>query len=215
MTARGKSRRRTAAGLQLLIPFALLAGIAYIAGRPARPVIRIDDRTVDDGKRIPLSAAQSATLAGPGGQQSISSILNVRKRMKYGEFVWDDAGVPAGPVWVRIDLGKQLISVFRAGHEIGTAVILYGADEKPTPVGKLAVLEKRKDHRSSLYDAPMPYTMRLTDDGVAIHGSDVRWGAATHGCIGVPLHFADRLFEQVKVGDPVVILPAGSRPGSA
>lgn len=151
-------------------------------------------------------------LPGPLGEPPVGSILNVRKRMKYGEFVWDDAGIPAGRVWVRVDLGKQLISIFRAGHEIGTAVILYGADEKPTPTGQLAVLEKLKDHRSGTYDAPMPYTMRLTDDGVAIHGSNVRWGAATHGCVGVPLGFASKLFEQIKVGDPVIILPAGTAP---
>jgi lipoprotein-anchoring transpeptidase ErfK/SrfK len=35
----------------------------------------------------------------------------------------------------------------------------------------------------------------------------VRWGAATHGCIGLPLEFARRLFEQAKVGDEVVIVP--------
>jgi lipoprotein-anchoring transpeptidase ErfK/SrfK len=53
----------------------------------------------------------------------------------------------------------------------------------------------------------MPYTLRLSDDGVSIHGSSVRWGAATHGCIGVPLPFAERLFEAAKVGDEVDIVP--------
>jgi hypothetical protein len=203
-------------GLRFPIAIALLTGaVAYYASRPTQPVVRIDDRSAEDGKRLPLSVAQVAMLTGPAGEHPVSSILNVRKRMKYGEFVWDEAGIPAGPVWVRIDLGKQLISVFRAGQEIGTAVILYGADEKPTPTGQLAVLEKLKDHRSGTYDAPMPYTMRLTQDGVAIHGSDVRWGAATHGCVGVPLGFAGKLFGQIKVGDPVVILPAGSTPGAS
>jgi lipoprotein-anchoring transpeptidase ErfK/SrfK len=96
--------------------------------------------------------------------------------------------------------------VFRGGHEIGTAVALYGADSKRTPVGEFPIQWKGKDHRSSLYDAPMPYTLRLTGDGVAIHGSDVRWGAATHGCIGVPSEFARRLFAEAKIGDRVVIL---------
>ena len=52
----------------------------------------------------------------------------------------------------------------------------------------------------------MPYTLRLTADGVAIHGSDVRWGAATHGCIGVPVEFAAKLFDEVAKGDHVVIV---------
>jgi lipoprotein-anchoring transpeptidase ErfK/SrfK len=57
----------------------------------------------------------------------------------------------------------------------------------------------------------MPYTLRLTNDGVSIHASDVRWGAATHGCIGVPLAFAQRLFEAATVGDEVSVVPAGAR----
>jgi lipoprotein-anchoring transpeptidase ErfK/SrfK len=106
---------------------------------------------------------------------------------------------------VRVDLKSQLISVFRSGHEIGTAVILYGADGVPTPTGKFPILAKLKDHRSATYDAPMPYTLRLTADGVSIHASNVRWGYATHGCIGVPEAFAARLFAAASVGDEVFI----------
>ncbi len=40
----------------------------------------------------------------------------------------------------------------------------------------------------------MPYMLRLTGDGVAIHDSKVEWGYATHGCIGVPVAFAKALF---------------------
>jgi len=199
-----------------LLPVALLVGAgAFLASRPSKPAMHIDLSRAPLGARIPLSGAQAAMLSGPDGEPPVVSILNVRKRMKYGEFVWNDTGVRPGNLWVRIDLERQIISAFRAGNEIGTAVILYGADEKPTPTGELSIREKLKDHRSNTYDAPMPYTMRLTDDGVAIHGSNVRWGAATHGCIGVPLDFAAKLFEQVKVGDPVVIIPARRKPKTA
>jgi lipoprotein-anchoring transpeptidase ErfK/SrfK len=110
---------------------------------------------------------------------------------------------------VRVDLSAQIVSVFRAGHEIGTATLLFGADEKPTPEGRFAILQKRKDHVSSLYDAPMPYMLRLTGDGIAIHGSDVRSGAATHGCVGVPLAFAEKLFQQARLGGEVVVIRGG------
>ena len=138
--------------------------------------------------------------------RDVKSILNVTRPMQYGEYRWDEKNVPQGPIWVRVDLKRQLISIFRGGHEIGTAVILYGADEKETPVGVFPVLAKIRDHKSITYDnAPMPYTLRLTGDGVAIHGSDVRWGRATHGCIGVPVEFAHKVFNQVSKGDPVTI----------
>jgi len=116
-------------------------------------------------------------------------------------------------LWIRVDLGAQLMSVFLGGHEIGTSVIVYGGDNKQTPGGKLHILARDKDHRSSIYDADMPYTLQLTYDGVAIHGSDVRQGRATHGCIGVPLEFARRLFDAAKVGDEVTIIrPAEAAP---
>jgi hypothetical protein len=139
--------------------------------------------------------------------RDVKSVLNVPKPMRYGDYLWDEKNVPDGPIWVRVDLKRQLISVFRGGHQIGTAVILYGASEKETPAGVFPVLAKMRDHKSITYDnAPMPYTLRLTDDGVSIHGSDVRWGRATHGCIGVPLEFAHKLFDQVAKGDQVTIV---------
>lgn len=52
----------------------------------------------------------------------------------------------------------------------------------------------------------MPWTLRLTWDGVAIHGgSTVELGYASHGCVGVPNEFASRLFSIVKVGDVVIV----------
>ena len=149
----------------------------------------------------------------------IKSILDVPHQMDYGDYVWKDEGVPPGPAWIRVDLKAQLMSVFRGGHEIGTAVILYGADGLPTPTGKFPILAKLKDHRSITYDnALMPYTLRLTGDGVSIHGSDVRWGFATHGCVGIPKAFAAKLFDVVKVGDPVFIVsgePHANKPSKS
>lgn len=154
---------------------------------------------------VPAAAVRQA-LANGQIDHPIKTVLNVPEPMSYGDYRWDEKGVPAGPIWIWVDPKSQLISVFRAGHEIGTAVILYGASDVPTPLGKFPILAKFKDHRSATYDnAPMPYTLRLTADGVSIHASDVRWGYATHGCIGVPMAFAARLFAVASVGDEVFI----------
>ena len=148
-------------------------------------------------------------LSLPDGRKEIvRSVLNITTPMHFGSFVWNEDHIPQGPVWVRIDLNRQLMSVFRAGHEIGSAVILYGTDRKPTPTGSFTILEKNAHYYSRSYDAPMPYMLRLTNDGVAIHGSNVREGWASHGCIGVPLDFARLLFAAAGKGDLVVILPA-------
>jgi hypothetical protein len=158
--------------------------------------------------RIMLSPAQVHQAMAAGLiDHPIKSILDIPDRMQYGDFRWDERGVPQGRAWIRVDLKSQLLSVFRAGHEIGTAVILYGTDGYPTPTGKFPILAKLKDHRSATYDnAPMPYTLRLRNDGVSIHGSNVRYGFASHGCIGVPKAFAAKLFDVVRTGDEVLIV---------
>lgn len=193
------------AGAMALTP--ALSSSAYAAAPEATPAPAIPPG------RITLTPVQVREAYRAGLiDRPIKSLLDVRERMEYGEFRWNDRGIPPGPVWIRIDLKAQLISVFRSGHEIGTAVILYGTDGLPTPTGKFPILAKWKDHRSATYDnAPMPYTLRLTKDGVAIHGSNVRWGFATHGCIGIPTDFAAKVFTVVRVGDPVLIVSGKHR----
>jgi len=162
------------------------------------------------GTRIWYAANDYPRLKLPGGHEEIvRSALNIKGPMQFGSFIWDEERVPKkGAMWVRVDLEHQILSVFRGGHEIGSAVILYGTDGKPTPTGDFKVLQKAADYHSHAYDAAMPFMLRLTDDGVAIHGSNVREGYATHGCIGVPPDFAKRLFTAMAKGDPVFIVPA-------
>lgn len=144
------------------------------------------------------------TLSGMAPSE-VRSLLAITTPLRYGQSVWKAAGVGPGPLSIRVDREKQILSVFRGGHEIATTVILYGAPEKPTPSGRYPVKGKSLHHISRRYGAEMPYSLWLTDDGIAIHASDVRQGAATHGCIGVPKDFARRLYDLVQPGVPVVI----------
>jgi lipoprotein-anchoring transpeptidase ErfK/SrfK len=153
----------------------------------------------------PLAALPAKPIAPEDEPFVIKRILDVPKPFRHGDYAWDDAGVPAGPLVITVDLAAQVLSVFRGGYEIGAAVILYGASDKPTPLGVFPITQKDATHVSNLYDAPMPYMLRLTNDGVAIHGSEVDWNYATHGCIGVPVKFAKLLFAQAKLGDRVII----------
>ncbi|HZC38153.1 MAG TPA: L,D-transpeptidase family protein [Sphingomicrobium sp.] len=196
----------------LLIGGAAATALALRSQDHARAAPRVEAPPAPHD-RIALSPAQVREAYSAGLiDHPIKTILNVPHSMTYGEFIWDDKGVPAGPTWIRVDLHAQLMSVFRSGHEIGTAVVLYGADGLPTPTGKFPILAKLKDHRSITYDnAPMPYTLRLTPDGVSIHGSNVRWGFATHGCIGIPKAFAAKVFDVVKAGDEVLIVSGKAR----
>jgi len=200
--------------LKLLVAAALLAtSLSVIAASAALgPAAEPAPAGVRSGPanlpaRIALTADEAHQAAETGRMaMPVSTLLNIRAPLRYGEFRWDDSGVPPGPVWISIDLHNQLVSVFRGPNEIGTAVILYGAGSNETPIGTFRILAKFRKHRSETYDgAAMPYTLRLTDDGVSIHGSNVREGYATHGCIGIPLDFAAKLFDSASRGDEVVI----------
>jgi lipoprotein-anchoring transpeptidase ErfK/SrfK len=106
-----------------------------------------------------------------------------------------------------VDLEARVLSVFKGGHEIGAAAVLLGTDDYPTPIGTFPILRKQRHNVSEKYDnAPMPWSMFLTQDGVAIHGgSQIENGYASHGCIAGPDEFVSRIFAIAKPGDKVVI----------
>ncbi|MBK6802127.1 L,D-transpeptidase family protein [Novosphingobium sp.] len=136
----------------------------------------------------------------------IKRILPITGPIRYGEWHWDEKDVPAGPTVITVDLDARVLSVFRGGYEIGATAVLLGTSEKPTPLGVFPIKWKKADHYSRTYDlAPMPFTQNLTDDGVAIHGTKVEKGYASHGCVGVPNDFAKKLFAVTQTGDKVYI----------
>lgn len=136
----------------------------------------------------------------------IKRILPISGPLRYGDWHWDEANVPAGPLVITVDLDARVLSVFRGGYEIAATAVLLGTTEKPTPTGLFPITEKDADHRSNIYDgAPMPYMMRLTNTGITIHGTKVQNGFASHGCVGVPTPFAKKLFGIAALGTPVYI----------
>lgn len=136
----------------------------------------------------------------------VHTVAEIDAPLYYGDYFWDEEGAPKGFAQIVVDLDEEQIYVYRGGVEIARAVITRGWEKYQTPVGTFPILEKDADHYSSTYDnAPMPYNLRLTWRGVAIHGAQVDDEAATHGCIGVPLEFARMLFNNVRVGDKVLV----------
>src|SRR5436305_14431566 len=107
---------------------------ASALSRPAAPAVA-------PGNRLFLTKAQlDQAIASGTLDRPVRSLLAVKAPLHFGDYAWDDRGIPAGPTWIRVDLGAQLISVFRSGHEIETAVIVYGGESKQTPAGKLHIL---------------------------------------------------------------------------
>ncbi|MFA6219133.1 MAG: L,D-transpeptidase family protein [Erythrobacter sp.] len=187
-----------------LVVAAMLAAVAFGAAgeRAAMPAIAAPAQKLE-----PMGTIAARAPAGFDRLHTVRRILPIRDPIRYGDWYWDDKDVPPGPLLVTVDLEARVISVFRGGYEIGAAAVMLGTDEHPTPVGHFPILHKDRNNISEKYgNAPMPWSLFLTSDGVAIHGGHlVENGYASHGCIGVPDELAERLFAIASKGDMVVI----------
>ena len=200
------SRRTLWTGSSLaLAAAAFVSTLVLVEGLPSR-----GDAAAPATQRIALAprsaAAAAAKPAALVAEFVVKRILPIDGAIKYGEWHWDEQGAPAaGTTVVTVDLKANVLSVFRDGYEIGATAILTGYGDTPTPLGVFPITEKDRDHVSSLYEAPMPYMLRLTNDGVSIHATKVENGYVTHGCIGVPEAFAAKLFAAARLGDRVIV----------
>lgn len=123
-----------------------------------------------------------------------------------GQYVWHPEVAPVGPVVVVISLDEQRAYVYRNGIAIGLSTISSGRDGYETPTGVFTVLQKAREHYSNKYDdAPMPFMVRLTWDGVSLHAGSQPGHRASHGCIRLPATFAEKLFDITQRGQTVVI----------
>jgi lipoprotein-anchoring transpeptidase ErfK/SrfK len=137
---------------------------------------------------------------------------------------------------VIVSLTKQR-AYLMTGDQIGIdSPISSGKRGHTTPNGSFTVLEKDKDHHSSLYGdykdstgrtvrsgisahidsapsgthfvgASMKWFMRLTGEGVGMHVGILPGYPASHGCIRMPEPAAAQFYAHVKVGTSVRVDP--------
>jgi lipoprotein-anchoring transpeptidase ErfK/SrfK len=141
---------------------------------------------------------------------------------------------------IEIKLGEQRIYFLQGNLLIGESPISTGCKGRETPSGNFKVIAKELKHYSNLYGelvnasgrvvsysaeagdpipkglryqpSPMPFYLRLTDNGVGMHEGFLPGYAASHGCIRLPKKLAPLLFDAVTVGTPVIIYPAPPPP---
>lgn len=121
-------------------------------------------------------------------------------------FAWFPQIAPQGPVVIIVSLPEQRAYVYRNGVRIGLSKVSTGKPGFETPTGVFEILQKRREHYSSLYnDAPMPFMQRLTWDGIALHAGQVPDHPASHGCIRLPYAFSEALFAVTSRGMTVIV----------
>ena len=133
---------------------------------------------------------------------------------------------------VEIDLQEQRAYLLDNGRPVLASPISSGRYGHLTKTGSFTVLEKERDHYSSMYGkivdangntvvndadadmrvprggkfipAPMRYFMRF-DGADGMHAGYLPGYAASHGCVRMPEQYAIAFFNAVRVGTPVTV----------
>ena len=145
----------------------------------------------------------------------------------------DGDGV-GGSALIKINRDQQKASFYKGGVLVGVSRISSGNEDHDTPKGVYKIKEKDKDHKSSIYgvfkdvasgqmlndnvdirvdkvppgavfyNAPMPNFMRFAD-GIGMHTGYLPGYAASHGCVRMPHQMAEKFFDNVQIGTPVIV----------
>jgi L,D-transpeptidase-like protein len=111
------------------------------------------------------------------------------------------------PVMAIVSLNQQRVTVYDAEGPMLTSPVSSGQTGYDTPAGIYTVLERNLEHFSNLYDdASMPFMQRITWSGIALHAGVLPGYPASHGCIRLPMGFAQSLFERTKLGMRVIVV---------
>ena len=117
------------------------------------------------------------------------------------------------PIMAIVSIRSQQVTFYDVDGWILRAPVSTGTTGRETPAGVFAIIEKQKDHHSTLYDdAWMPNMQRITWNGIALHGGPLPGYAASHGCVRMPYDFAEKLFDKTRIGMRVIISPNDAAP---
>jgi chemotaxis protein histidine kinase CheA len=149
-----------------------------------------------------LAALTALTAAAAAGQPRPAQPKEATAPREAGE-----------PIMAIVSIKTQQVTFYDAEGWILRAPVSTGVKERETPAGVFAVIEKDKDHHSSMYDdAWMPNMQRITWNGIALHGGPLPGYAASHGCVRMPFGFAEKLFNKTRIGMRVIISPNDAAP---
>jgi hypothetical protein len=158
-----------------------------------------------------LAASLSASAAGHTKGRAVQPFT---PELKPGDYVWHPQISPAGPVVVIVSLPEQEMYVYRNGVRIGRSTVSTGKKGHPTPTGMFTILQKKVSHESNIYKgARMPHMQRLTWTGIAMHAGHLPGYPASHGCVRLPVDFAEKFYSVTLSGTSVIITDHKFAPG--
>jgi hypothetical protein len=149
-----------------------------------------------------------------------------------GEGYWRGDDV-RGPAKIVVHVGEQRAYFYKGHRLVGESTVSTGKHGFDTPPGRYHVIEKDKNHVSSVFGdyvndrgevvksnidmrkdaqpkgthfdgARMPYFMRF-NGGYGMHAGYVPRFRASHGCIRLPARMARHFFENATDDTPVIV----------
>jgi hypothetical protein len=151
---------------------------------------------------VTLAALTALTAGAAAGQVRSAPVKEATAPRDSGE-----------PIMAIVSTKSQQVTFYDADGWILRAPVSTGIKGRETPAGVFAVIEKDKDHHSTMYDdAWMPNMQRITWNGLALHGGPLPGYAASHGCVRMPYGFAEKLFDKTRIGMRVIISPNDAVP---
>ena len=118
---------------------------------------------------------------------------------------------------IRVFIERQILIALENDEEIYNFDIVTGRDGKETTAGRYKIFRKHEKYTSKTYGSEMPYTMFFTNDGKAIHGTQMATlrsylhsyltdSVGSQGCVGLTDDNAKALFEWAPMGTPVIVI---------
>lgn len=150
------------------------------------------------------------TLAGPAGiEPADAQSSRYGRRDGFGQ-----SRTGGAPLLAVVALNEQRVSFYNAEGRMLRSAVSSGQTGYETPAGIYSLVQKKEEHRSNIYeDGNMPFMQRITWTGIAFHGGVVPGHPASHGCVRLPVGFAQQLFGLTDIGMRVVIVREDIVPG--
>ena len=120
-----------------------------------------------------------------------------------------------GNTYVEVNLTKQYIWCYKDGDLVAEGDIVTGnvSSGCATPQGVYKLKSKERDRilRGPGYASPVAYWMPF-NGGIGLHdatwrnsfGGSIYKNNGSHGCINLPYNVASKIYNSIKVGDPIV-----------
>ena len=173
--------------------------------------------TTSNGEQIVVSGGTYGNIFDSNSEtdyvmEKLKSFGNESDRLP----IWKQEFPSEFKSYVEVSLDNQYVWIYKDGELVGESDCVTGMKNRmDTPTGVWYLLNKDKGVylTGATYRTWVDYWMRFTERGHGLH--DATWQRSfggnaytyrgSHGCVNLPLDFAEYIYDIVEVGMPVIV----------